>query len=51
MDEVVTGTAIDAVAQYEDILQNILTIQLANGWLLAILVGLVLSLVVMRFFK
>lgn len=51
MDEVVTGTAIEAVAQYEDVLQNILNVQITIGWLLAIIVGLLLALIVMRFFK
>lgn len=51
MDEVVTGTAIEVVAQYEDVLQNILNVQVTIGWLLAIIVGLLLALIVMRFFK
>lgn len=51
MEHTITDSAIEAVAQYDEVLQNILTVQLVNGWLLAIIAGLLLSLIVMRHFK
>lgn len=51
MEQTITDSAIEVVAQYDEVLQNILTVQLVNGWLLAIIAGLLLSLIVMRYFK
>lgn len=51
MEHTITDSAIEVVAQYDEALQNILTVQLVNGWLLAIIAGLLLSLIVMRYFK
>lgn len=50
MEQIVTDSAIEVAAQY-DILQNILFVELVNGWILAIIAGLLFSLIVIRFFK